>query len=567
MERAVPRPQTFKHILLPALCLLVVAFFPPGLEAQSELTSSDRLALLYAPQLNFTREGDPIVRVGFLEGQDSIQFTPDRDIRVMPTGEGGPEIELPGQIRYTVTISDSRPGQYTHYVVVDRIDVRQRERAERSIETWTGRGLFPEIVEVGGLFAIAGKVFDSRTLLVAVGKTEKISEARTLRTRLEGQYGVQASIHSQVTRFPGGMITLRGQGINVVIRHRDMLQVVGPPGQETNTRFRVPGIPRFYTSGTDTKDFTGTITFAPDRNGKLVAMTSLGAERLLEGVVPAETFPNAPEHALRAQAIAARNEIFAALGVRNLADPYMLRADVMDQVYGGVGVETRATSAAVAATRGRVMFYDGKIIEAFYSSNAGGHTENNENVWAMEPRPYLRGKPDAPTNQVPANLRNGLQGATIEAFLNSSFPAYSRDAPASSANHYRWTRSVEPAVVQRWLQENGRDIGTIKDAKVLERGHSGRVIRLELTGSKGKTVVERELNVRRLFGGLRSGLFLMDVDRNGRGDITGFRFRGAGFGHGVGMCQTGAIGMAAKGMTFDSILKHYYTGIEIERLY
>ena len=361
------------------------------------------------------------------------------------------------------------------------------------------------------------------------------------------------------------MITLRGEGVDAIISQRDMLEIA--PAREEEIRYTVPNVETSYGKGKETRTYTGSLLITPDRQGKLVLINSIGAERALYGTVPAEIFASAPPAALQAQAIAARNEIFSAIGVRNLAEPYMLRADVYDQVYGGVGAEDKRTTRAVDATRGRVMFWDGQIIEAFYSSNAGGFTEHNENVWDMEPRPYLRARPDAPTSKVPKAWRDGISESELATFLNEGFEAYSKIAPVSSAKLFRWTREVEVQKPTEWLRDQGHDIGAIRDVEILERGASGRIVRLEVVGSKGRALVERELNVRRLFGGLRSGLFTMTIDRDAKGRARSFSFKGAGFGHGVGMCQTGAIGMASQGADAEKILTHYYKGISVRKLY
>ena len=550
-----------------ALAFLLALCLAADAAAQTrELTSTDRLALLYAPQLNFTRDGDPMVRVGIVEGRNEVTFTPDRTIRVLPIGEGGPEIELPGKVTYTVRASKPKPGKYKHLVIVDGISMADRKRVANAERVWTKRGYIPETVEVGGLFAVSGEVFDSRAILVGVAATDDIREARKIKSSLEAKYGIRGSIHSEAVAYPSCEITLTGRGQAATIRAHNVLWVSAERGKEQDITYTVPEVPRSYGKGTETRKYTGTLVFAPDKRGKLVVMVSVGAERLLEGVVPAEIFASAPPEALQAQAIAARNEVFAAIGVRNLADPYMLRGDVMDQVYGGTGVEDRRTSAAVGATRGRVMFFGNEIVEAYYSSNAGGHTEANENVWDMQPRPYLRGKADAPPSKVPKKFADGVSTDELEAFLAADFPAYSKVAPVSSNKHYRWDKTVEASVAEAWLRENATDVGKLQEVKIASRGVSGRVIRLEITGSKGKTVVERELNVRRMFGGLKSGLFVMDVEKSGP-SIKRFKFRGAGFGHGVGMCQTGAMGMADQGKKAQDILRHYYTGIEIRKLY
>ena len=126
------------------------------------------------------------------------------------------------------------------------------------------------------------------------------------------------------------------------------------------------------------------------------------------------------------------------------------------------------------------MFYEGKIIDVFYSSNAGGFTENNEQVWGMKPRPYLRGQADADPSQVPAEFKDGISENELDAFLGSSFPAHSRGAPIASKKYYRWNKKVDVSAPKKWLKAQGHNLGQIQDAKVLSRGISGRVVQLEL---------------------------------------------------------------------------------------
>jgi SpoIID/LytB domain protein len=550
---------------LVGLILVVVAL--PASAQQRELTAADRLAILYTPQLNFTPEGDPIIRVGILEGKNKVEFTPTESIRVLPQGEGGAEVVLPGKKTYTVEMSDQKAGTYKHWVVVDGLSVRQRKKVPAVTTEWTKRGYLPETFEVGGLFGIRGKVFDSRQILVSVGGTADLKSAQKLKRKLEAKYGIVGRIHSEVTSYPSGTLTLTGEGLDVEVKNPSVMWVTSKDGREEQIRYSVPGIAKNYRSGTETRTYLGTLIFAPDKNGELVAMNSLGAERLLRGVVPAEIYASAPQDALRAQAVAARNEIFAAIGVRNLADPYMQRADIYDQVYGGAGAEDARTTKAVEATRGQVMFYGKQIIEAVYSSNAGGFTEDNDNVWDAEPRPYLRGKADVAKDKVPDKFQDGISTSEIAAFLKSDMPAHSKTAPVSSTKFYRWEKEVTVAEPHKWLEEHGYDLGKLRKVEVKSRGTSGRVIRLQLHGTKGSAVIERELNVRRLFGGLKSGLFLMKYSKDDSGYITSFNFRGAGFGHGVGMCQTGATGMADQGKTYEEILTHYYSGIDVRKLY
>ena len=559
---------------LAALALVSLSSFSgigaPDAHAQSptqELSTADRIAMLYAPQLNFTRDGDPLIRLGLLEGREEVEFTPSEPIRVMPQGPGGPQIELPGDRTYRVTLDRSEPGDFKHWVTVDRLPIDQRHRVDDVVDEWADRGYEPRTFEVGGHFAVRGEVFDSRTILVTIGGTDTRAEAHGIRRNLEANYGIVGNIHSERLSYPSARFAFTGDDLGFTLRHDDILWVSSRSGREEEIRYTVPDIPRAYGRSSETRTYTGDFIFAPDQNGRITLINNLGAERVLKGTVPSEIFASAPSGALQSQAIAARNEIFAAVGVRNLADPFMLRSDVYDQVYAGVDVEDPRTSAAVDATRGQVMFAGDRIVNAVYSSNAGGFTENNENVWDAEPQDHLRGQLDAPQDAIPDEFSDGVTDANIDAFLNADFPAYGRDAPVSSADNYRWETSVDADEPRQWLRNQDQDIGPIRDVEVLDRGISGRAITLRLTGANGQAEVERELNIRRLFGGLRSGLFTVDVERDGQGHIQTFHFRGAGFGHGVGMCQTGAIGMADQGHDHGDILEHYYTGIDLRTLY
>ena len=548
------------------MVLAMVLFAAPLRAQDANLTASDRHSLLYTPQFHFTDGGDPIIRVHLRDAEKSIEFTPSEDIVVLPSGEGGASIRLPGRVRYTMRIEDSSPGQYRHLVIVERLAMEEKERIPEITSQWLGRGYSAETLQVGGLFAMQGRVLDSRRLLVSVFSTESLEDARTIRTRLEARHGIRAGIHSEVSRLPQGRLVLKGRGTKVVVEAPNVLwlRAAKPNGPEVH--YSIPGIQKSYGKGQETRTYTGTLVFAPSRKGGLVAMCEVGAERLLQGVVPAEIYTSSPSAALRAQAVAARNEIFAAIGVRNLADPFTQRSDVMDQVYGGIGAERSTTTRAVKATRGKVMFVDGAIAQAFYSSNSGGMSENNENVWDMTAHKHLRGKPDGPLDKVPAKFRDGVSEAELEEFLASRFPSYSLTTPMGS-RLYRWKATSTPEQVRKWLKKNRRDPGPVRDVRIVERGFSGRVVKLEVVGDHATVVVERELNARRMFGGLKSGLFLMDVTRHPNGLIRGFSFSGGGFGHGVGMSQSGAIGMASQGQDFEAILKHYYSGISLDRLY
>ncbi len=298
---------------------------------------------------------------------------------------------------------------------------------------------------------------------------------------------------------------------------------------------------------------------------------------LLAGLVPAEMFPSAPDEALKAQAVAARGELIAKIGNRHAGEPFRLCAETHCQVYAGASRETPRTTAAVEATRGEVLFEagaqgskqegkqggkdDGKdLVDTRYSANCGGHTEHNENVWPdMPAHPTLRGHRDgAVTAGDP--FAGGVTEALVERFLDQPPASYCGSArQQGGGDRFRWTVTRGAAELDRLLA--AYKLGPIKAIEVVERGVSGRARQVRVVGANRSETVSGELRIRQLFGGLRSSLFVVKVEG---GAAT---FRGGGFGHGVGLCQTGAIGMAEAGKNYRDILRHYYQGSAIRKLW
>jgi stage II sporulation protein D len=133
--------------------------------------------------------------------------------------------------------------------------------------------------------------------------------------------------------------------------------------------------------------------------------------------------------------------------------------------------------------------------------------------------------------------------------------------------NYRWAKTVTVETMGAGLEAAGINVGQIKGLRVLSRGVSGRVLTLAVKGDQGEATLAGELNIRHAFGNLKSSMFVSDAQQDSAGKIVSFHFTGGGFGHGVGMCQSGAIAMAKKRHTYHDILGFYYNGAVVERIY
>lgn len=300
----------------------------------------------------------------------------------------------------------------------------------------------------------------------------------------------------------------------------------------------------------DGKAYRGDIELRRGSDGVQVINT-VDLEAYLIAVVGAEMGRRTPEEmaALEAQAVAARTYAIRNLE-RHAGEGFDLTADIGSQVYRGVASELPLAQLAVEATRGEILTYDGLPIDAFYSSTCGGHTEATEAVFSGGSRPYLTAHPD----QAP----DGTAWCAIS-------PAYRW--------RQSWNGSEIAATLRRTLAAERLPTaraGDLREARVLARTGSGRIAQLELVGSAGRTVVSGAA-IRRVLappsgGLLRSNDFTLRISRSG-GRLDRVEAEGRGYGHGVGMCQWGAIGRARAGQGYGEILISYFPGTELRRIY
>ena len=300
------------------------------------------------------------------------------------------------------------------------------------------------------------------------------------------------------------------------------------------------------------KAYRGVGEVLRDRTG-LTIVNRLGMERYLLGVVSAEMGhrSSVEQAALLAQAVVSRT--YALKNLRRWrAAGFDLYGTVADQAYGGVAAETAEGRAAVSETRGQVLTYDDALIEAFYFSTCGGRTAEGFEVFRGAVRPYLRSVSD----------------------VNGSGSAYCSISP-----RYRWREEWSGEALRATLQRNlppvpgtlSPSIVTVTDLRATRRSASGRVEQVAIGLGATEVKVDGHSRIRQLLRQpsgqlLRSTAFSLVTTGAGR-EVTRVVIDGAGAGHGVGLCQWGAVGRARAGQGYQKILAAYYPGTRLERRY
>ncbi len=296
------------------------------------------------------------------------------------------------------------------------------------------------------------------------------------------------------------------------------------------------------------KAYRGLIQLLPT-DTSLLAINLVYLEDYLKGVVPPEIGNRPAEEieSVKAQAVAARTYALGHLQ-QYPGIPYDMESSVLDQVYEGMSVEDQIASTAIAQTTGMVLLYEDEFITAYYHSTCGGNTDDIEDVWEKPAAPYLT--------------------------------AVGNDDACSWSKFYTWTEVFSEDTLRKRIEtfltvdpKYPASLKPITAVNIEKRTPGGRISRLIVTTTDNRYEFEkdkirwvfRRANDRKMI--LPSSRFDVETVSASDGNLKTITVRGTGYGHGVGMCQCGAIGRSRQGWTFDQILRHYYRGVTVRRVF
>ena len=345
----------------------------------------------------------------------------------------------------------------------------------------------------------------------------------------------------------------------------------------------------FHWQRLETQTFRGSLRLLAN-GGKIWAINDLPVEDYLESVISSEMSAQSSLPLLMAHAVISRSWLMSQIDGNTApntqashGDAFIRWYDHTDhtlfdvcaddhcQRYQGITKETSPNVAeAIRRTRGELLTYGDEICDARFSKCCGGAMEEFQYCWYDTPKPYLKGIGDTPEETIPdltveENARQWILSSP-KSFCNTTdkriLSQVLNDYDQETTDFYRWRVSYTQEELSKLVEKKlGAGLGTITDMRPLKRGTSGRICELRITGTKKTIVVGKELEIRRALSEshLYSSAFVVEK----QGDT--FTLIGAGWGHGVGLCQIGAAVMGDKGYAYDEILRHYYPGAEIEK--
>lgn len=364
----------------------------------------------------------------------------------------------------------------------------------------------------------------------------------------------------------------------------------------------------FHWERKETQTFLGTLRFVVESD-KIVAINELPVEKYLESVISSEMSATSSLELLKAHAVISRSWLLAQMKKRREVaesgnnffsftkkEDTLIRwydredhtlfdvcADDHCQRYQGITKETSPHVAeAIRQTKGQILMDGDEICDARFSKCCGGITEEFQYCWEDTPKTYLTAVRDIALG-VEHTLPNLTNEEEPEKWIRFNPPAFCNtqdkkilsevlnDYDQETVNFYRWKETLSQEKLQQLIADKLKmDLGAILDMKAVERGKSGRISKLQIIGTEKIFTIGKELEIRRTLSDshLLSSAFVVDkYDKDEQGVPQRFELIGAGWGHGVGLCQIGAAVMGEQGYHYDAILLHYYQGAEIKKLY
>jgi len=437
---------------------------------------------------------------------------------------------------------------------------------------------------------------------ISVGTVEHVPE---IRGNFNGRFELPTTVRLEgafsVRYLDGRLVLFDDEGVEVM------------KGEDIHCRalngatFTLNGVTigiNFHWERKEDQTFRGNVRFVAVPEGSITAINEIGVEDYLKSVISSEMSAEAPFELLRAHAITSRSWLIAMLHKqmreKNIGIPtvrsqeteteivrwydredhmlFSVCADDHCQRYQGISkIISENATKAIEATRGVLLIHHDEVCDARFYKACGGLTENFENAWDDTAVPYLRSVSDAEQSYANKSTEPEARDwilSSPEAYCNTNDVAILKQILPSfdqeTTDFFRWRVDYQREELERIIHKrSGIDFGTITALVPLQRGPSARITRLQIVGTKKTMIVGKELEIRRWLSRshLYSSAFVVDAKRDANGMPTRFTFYGAGWGHGVGLCQIGAAVMAARGKKAEEIVLHYFPGASVQKLY
>ncbi|GAB4368434.1 MAG: hypothetical protein Kow0042_09620 [Calditrichia bacterium] len=516
---------------------------------------------------------EPIFRIGIVEGQEFIDFKVFGEFTIVDASEKVLIDNIKSNLKWRVKIKDSKVGRENFHL--DLYESYSKQRIEEKLRI--ARRFDPEAtIEVlgGDIYLQERKINNNIKYVILSGSYQSALEAKKDSRRFQPEFN--PAVVKETIKQPRGVLEFFDAEFNYSGETKIAFKIVP---KDVNTRIRLFNI-RSYDDILQKENFqdrvyNGSLEFRLDNQGKLMVISEVPLETYLKRVVYSETGPDLPIEFIKSMAIVARSEVLARINYKHLGEPF----DMCDWGhclrYYGEDFTDKNIDQAVEETRGQVIFTDDRIFDANFNLICGGHTEDAAGVWEVDEITHSHAKYD--WKEVPKNFPSLQDEKVVREWILNRPEAFcnlrGREVNPTLEQvkkYFRWEVNYTRKELEEIIyKKTGEDIGILFDIVPLRRGKSGRLKEIELIGSLNNYRIRDELQIRESLSHdyLQSSCFIVEKELDDIGTPISFTLVGAGQGHGVGMCKTGAAVMALEGYKWEEILNHYFENSRIQSIY
>jgi SpoIID/LytB domain protein len=505
----------------------------------------------------------PQVRIGMIQSADTIGFQCDSGFDVVDL-QGNKMARGRANTPYEAVIEQSRSATIRYHV---RLAIAlTEEEAEKRQKKLKSRGLSTSLWRPGIVLPLHEFIMDNREYWVVTDAFAGEEEASAFARDYE-PIGEAVVVKEIVQKSSGTMILMHqpfSDGCRII-----------PEDPDANIHlFNVTVGIEFHWQHKRTQMLPGILEICFNNAGHLMAVNELDIETYLISVNSSEMTKENPVELLKAQTIAARSTILATMGKHHYDEKFHLCSDDHCQCYHGVANISEYSQSAAQETEGINLVHSGRVCDARYAKICGGIMEDYAHIWDNREVPYLVPGVDG-REEVHYPLAN--EEETI-AYINSSPDVWCNtekyeipsSLPYNTRELFRWKVSHPREALGELISRRlNIAFGELIDLIPGDRAPGGRLIYMDIVGSDRTLRIGKELVIRRALSEshLYSACFYIEREHDAAGRVTHFHLIGAGWGHGVGLCQVGATVMAQQGFDFQSILMHYYKHSQLVKLY
>jgi len=521
-----------------------------------------------------TQYNQPLIHVCAFEDQDHVDLKFRKDDFGLLDIDGNSLFDnVKNDGIWRVRVKKAKPAKYDYYLILK--ESQKRSSLKKALEKISNSDDSAAIKSVGGKVFFDGRLaYTNEKYIIAAGPFSNKRQAMH-HSKNYNQLN-HCRIHREQISKGRGVLEIYDSKYDNFAEVKDKLILAS---SKPDAYFEIKRFPIDNNHDEKIKRedlyFQGNLEINIGSNNTLTAINEIPVESYLKGVLYSEIGSHAEYEFAKCMAIAARSQIFARIGHCHGKEGFDFCSGSHCLRYYGKKYDNPEICKAIDDTFGQVISKDDKLYPARFSFSCGGHTENKSGIWLNDDPDYITGKFDGDPEQMPELDLSTENGAAEWILGKPEVNCRIDDTGMNSsqkllADSFRWEVFYTRKELQKIIMEKtGEEIGIIYEIIPLARGVSGRIKEVEIFGSLKNVKISGELNIRSAFSEtfLNSSCFIVKPETDSDGVPLSFLFVGAGKGHGVGLCKTGAAKMVSADIGHESIINHYYEKCEIKRIY